>query len=66
VARPSKIICIGLNYADHAKETGAPIPAEPIVFFKATTALCGPNDNVIIPRNSTKLDWEVELAVVIG
>jgi 2,4-didehydro-3-deoxy-L-rhamnonate hydrolase len=66
VARPSKIICIGLNYADHAKETGAAIPQEPIVFFKATTALCGPNDNVIIPRESTKLDWEVELAVVIG
>jgi 2-keto-4-pentenoate hydratase/2-oxohepta-3-ene-1,7-dioic acid hydratase in catechol pathway len=66
VARPSKIVCIGLNYADHAKETGAAIPQEPIVFFKATTALCGPNDDVIIPRNSTKLDWEVELAVVIG
>jgi 2,4-diketo-3-deoxy-L-fuconate hydrolase len=66
VARPSKIICIGLNYADHAKETGAAIPQEPIVFFKATTALCGPNDEVIIPRDSTKLDWEVELAVVIG
>ena len=66
VARPSKIICIGLNYADHAKETGAAIPQEPIVFFKATTALCGPNDDVVIPRNSTKLDWEVELAVVIG
>jgi 2,4-diketo-3-deoxy-L-fuconate hydrolase len=66
VARPSKIVCIGLNYADHAKETGAAIPQEPIVFFKATTALCGPNDDVVIPRNSTKLDWEVELAVVIG
>jgi 2,4-didehydro-3-deoxy-L-rhamnonate hydrolase len=66
VARPSKIICIGLNYADHAKETGAAIPQEPIVFFKATSALCGPNDDVIIPRGSTKLDWEVELAVVIG
>jgi 2,4-didehydro-3-deoxy-L-rhamnonate hydrolase len=66
VARPSKIICIGLNYADHAKETGAAIPQEPIVFFKASTALCGPNDNVVIPRDSTKLDWEVELAVVIG
>ncbi len=66
VARPSKIICIGLNYADHAKETNAPIPAEPIVFFKATTALCGPNDDVIIPRNSVKTDWEVELAVVIS
>ena len=66
VARPSKIICIGLNYADHAKETGAALPQEPIVFFKASSALCGPNDDVIIPRNSTKLDWEVELAVVIG
>ncbi|WP_276496649.1 fumarylacetoacetate hydrolase family protein [Pontibacter litorisediminis] len=66
IARPSKIVCIGLNYADHAKETGAAIPQEPIVFFKATSALCGPNDNVIIPRNSEKLDWEVELAVIIG
>ena len=66
VARPSKIICIGLNYADHAKETGANIPAEPIIFFKSTTALIGPNDDVIIPRNSKKTDWEVELAVVIG
>jgi 2-keto-4-pentenoate hydratase/2-oxohepta-3-ene-1,7-dioic acid hydratase in catechol pathway len=66
VARPSKIICIGLNFADHAKETGAAIPKEPIVFFKATTALCGPNDNVVIPKNSKKTDWEVELAVVIG
>lgn len=66
IARPSKIVCIGLNYADHAKETGAAIPQEPIVFFKATTALCGPNDDVIIPKNSEKLDWEVELAVIIG
>ncbi|AYD48445.1 fumarylacetoacetate hydrolase family protein [Arachidicoccus soli] len=66
VARPSKIICIGLNYALHAKETNAPIPKEPIIFFKSTTALCGPNDNVIIPKNSKKTDWEVELAVVIG
>lgn len=66
VARPSKIICIGLNYADHAKETGAALPQEPIVFFKATSALCGPNDDVVIPRGSTKLDWEVELGVVIG
>lgn len=66
VARPSKIVCIGLNYADHARETNAPIPEEPIIFFKATTALCGPNDDVIIPRHATKLDWEVELAVVIG
>jgi 2,4-didehydro-3-deoxy-L-rhamnonate hydrolase len=66
IARPSKIICIGLNYADHAKETGAQIPTEPIIFFKSTTAIIGPNDNVIIPRNSMKSDWEVELAVVIG
>jgi len=66
VARPSKIICIGLNYAKHAAETGAAIPKEPVVFFKSTTALCGPNDEVVIPRNSIKTDWEVELAVVIG
>jgi 2,4-didehydro-3-deoxy-L-rhamnonate hydrolase len=66
IARPSKIICIGLNYAKHAAEAGMAIPPEPIIFFKATTALCGPNDNVIIPRNSEKTDWEVELAVVIG
>lgn len=66
VARPSKIICIGLNYADHAKEAKANIPVEPIIFFKSTTALCGPNDNIIIPKNSKKTDWEVELAVVIG
>ena len=66
VARPSKIICIGLNYADHARETKATIPAEPIIFFKSTTALCGPYDDVIIPLNSKKTDWEVELAVVIG
>jgi len=66
VARPSKIICIGLNYAKHAAETGAKIPSEPIVFFKATTALCGPYDAVVIPKNSVKTDWEVELAVVIG
>lgn len=66
VARPSKIVCIGLNYAKHAAESGAAIPQEPVVFFKATTALCGPNDNVVIPKNSVKTDWEVELAVVIG
>jgi 2,4-didehydro-3-deoxy-L-rhamnonate hydrolase len=64
--RPSKIICIGLNYSDHAKETGAKLPDEPIIFFKATSALVGPNDNLVIPRNSVKTDWEVELAVVIG
>ena len=66
VARPSKIICIGLNYADHAKETGATPPPEPVVFMKATTSLCGPFDNVTIPKNSKKTDWEVELALVIG
>jgi 2-keto-4-pentenoate hydratase/2-oxohepta-3-ene-1,7-dioic acid hydratase in catechol pathway len=57
---------VGLNYADHAKETGAEIPKEPILFFKSTTALSGPNDDIIIPKNSTKTDWEVELAIVIG
>jgi 2-keto-4-pentenoate hydratase/2-oxohepta-3-ene-1,7-dioic acid hydratase in catechol pathway len=66
IARPSKIICIGLNYARHAAESGMAAPAEPVVFFKATSALCGPNDPVIIPRGSEKTDWEVELAVVIG
>ncbi|KQW99648.1 fumarylacetoacetate hydrolase family protein [Flavobacterium sp. Root420] len=66
VARPSKIICIGLNYVDHCLETNAPIPTEPIIFFKSTTSLCGPNDNLIIPKNSEKTDWEVELAFVVG
>lgn len=66
VARPSKIICVGLNYTKHAHETNADIPKEPIIFFKSTTALCGPYDNVIIPKNSVKTDWEVELAVVMG
>ncbi|OGX83701.1 fumarylacetoacetate hydrolase family protein [Hymenobacter coccineus] len=66
VARPSKIVCIGLNYADHARETNATPPAEPIIFMKSTTALVGPNDAIVIPRNSVKTDWEVELAVVIG
>jgi 2-keto-4-pentenoate hydratase/2-oxohepta-3-ene-1,7-dioic acid hydratase in catechol pathway len=66
VARPSKIVCIGLNYALHAKETNAPVPKEPIIFFKSTTALCGPNDNLVIPKSSEKTDWEVELAVIIG
>lgn len=64
--RPSKIICVGLNYADHARETGATPPKEPIIFFKSTTALCGPNDVVQIPKGSQKTDWEVELAVVIS
>ena len=66
VARPSKIICIGLNYADHAKETNAKPPAEPVIFMKATSAIVGPFDEVVIPKNSVKTDWEVELAVVIG
>jgi 2-keto-4-pentenoate hydratase/2-oxohepta-3-ene-1,7-dioic acid hydratase in catechol pathway len=66
IARPSKIVCIGLNYADHAKETGAPIPPEPVVFMKSTSALVGPFDNIVIPKNSVKTDWEVELAFVIG
>lgn len=66
VARPSKIVCIGLNYADHAKETGATPPAEPVIFLKSSTAISGPYDPVIIPRDSVKTDWEVELAVVIG
>lgn len=66
VARPSKIICIGLNYSDHAAESQMQIPVEPIIFFKSTTAIVGPNDNLVIPKNSQKTDWEVELALVIG
>ena len=66
VARPSKIICIGLNYSDHAREMGLTPPTEPVVFLKSTTALVGPFDDIIIPKNSVKTDWEVELAVVIG
>lgn len=66
VANPSKIICVGLNYAKHAAETGAAVPTEPIIFLKATSAITGPYDVIQIPRNSTKTDWEVELAVVIG
>jgi len=66
VANVGKFICIGLNYADHAAETGAKIPEEPIIFMKATSAIIGPNDDVIIPKNSIKPDWEVELAIVIG
>src|SRR5258706_11051344 len=65
VARPSKIVCIGLNYADHARETNAAIPPEPVIFLKASSSLCGPFDDIIIPKNSEKTDWEVELAVVI-
>ena len=66
ICRPSKIVCVGLNYRDHARESGMAIPDEPVLFFKATSAIVGPNDDVIIPRNGTKVDWEVELAVVIG
>ncbi|WP_017995596.1 fumarylacetoacetate hydrolase family protein [Rhizobium leguminosarum] len=66
VAGTGKFICIGLNYSDHAAETGATVPPEPIIFMKATSAIVGPNDNVIIPRGSEKTDWEVELGVVIG
>ena len=66
VAQVGKFVCIGLNYADHAAETGSRIPKEPIIFLKATSAIIGPNDDVVAPRDSTKLDWEVELAVVIG
>ena len=66
VVRPSKIVCIGLNYADHARETKATPPPEPVIFLKSTTALCGPNDPIIIPKDSKKTDWEVELAIVIG
>lgn len=66
VAGTGKFICIGLNYSDHAAETGATVPPEPIIFMKATSAIMGPNDNIEIPRNSVKTDWEVELGVVIG
>lgn len=66
VCRPSKIVCIGLNYRDHAAETGAELPAEPVIFFKSTTAIVGPHDDVLLPPASTKSDWEVELAVVVG
>lgn len=65
-ARPSKIVCIGLNYIKHAQETNAPVPKEPIIFLKSTTALSGPNDPVMIPKDSVKTDWEVELCVVMG
>ena len=66
VAGTGKFICIGLNYSDHAAETGATVPPEPIIFMKATSAICGPNDPIVIPRTSEKTDWEVELAVIIG
>ena len=66
LTRPSKIVCVGLNYAQHAAEAGMTVPTEPVLFFKATSAIVGPNDDVIIPKNSKKTDWEVELAIVIG
>jgi len=66
IRRPSKIVCIGLNFRDHAKESGMEIPKEPVIFFKSTTSLVGPNDDLVIPKNGSKVDWEVELAVVIG
>lgn len=66
IARPSKIVCVGLNYAEHARESGAALPAEPVLFFKSTTAMTGPYDDICIPWGSEKTDWEVELAVVIG
>ncbi|MBE7640056.1 MULTISPECIES: fumarylacetoacetate hydrolase family protein [Salegentibacter] len=66
VNRPSKLVCIGLNYAKHAEESGMEVPSEPVIFFKASSAIVGPNDDVIIPKGSQKTDWEVELGVVIG
>jgi 2-keto-4-pentenoate hydratase/2-oxohepta-3-ene-1,7-dioic acid hydratase in catechol pathway len=66
IARPHKLMCVGLNYADHAAESGQPVPAEPIVFSKATNTIVGPDDEVLLPRGSVKSDWEVELAVVLG
>src|SRR5262245_44777900 len=66
VAKPSNFIAIGLNYADHAAEAGMPIPPEPIIFNKAPSCVCGPNDNTIVPRGSSKLDWEIELGILIG
>jgi 2,4-didehydro-3-deoxy-L-rhamnonate hydrolase len=66
ICRPSKIVCIGLNFRDHAAESRMELPAEPVIFFKSTTSVIGPNDDVVLPRNAEKVDWEVELAVVIG
>lgn len=66
IKRPSKIVCVGLNYTKHALESGMAVPEVPILFMKATSSLCGPFDDILIPRNSTKTDWEVELAVIIG
>ena len=66
VAGVGKLVCIGLNYADHAAESGSPIPSEPLIFMKATSSIVGPFDDIVIPRNSEQTDWEVELGVVIG
>src|SRR4051812_44863891 len=66
ICRPSKIVCIGLNFCDHAAESRMEIPKEPVLFFKSTTSLVGPNDDLVIPKNGKKVDWEVELALVIG
>lgn len=66
IASIGKLVCVGLNYADHAKESNLPVPSEPVLFMKATSAICGPNDQVIIPRGAQKTDWEVELGIVIG
>ena len=66
VAAPSQVICVGLNYFEHAKESGMSVPSEPILFMKSPSSICGPNDNTILPRNSKKVDWEVELGIVIG
>ncbi len=66
VGNVGKFLCIGLNYSDHAAESGMAVPTEPVLFMKATSAICGPNDNIVMPRGSTKTDWEVELGVVIG
>lgn len=66
ISGTGKLICIGLNYSDHAAETGKPVPSEPVIFMKATSAICGPNDPLLLPRGSKKTDWEVELGVVIG
>ncbi len=66
IRRPGKIVCIGLNYRDHAAESGMDLPKEPVIFFKSPTAVTGPNDDLVIPRGGTKVDWEVELAVIIG
>ena len=66
ISKPGKFVAIGLNYSDHAKETGAKPPTEPIVFMKATSSITGPNDDIEMPKDSSKLDWEVELAIIIG